>query len=306
MSRPRWRRRSARAISDGRRPTDARGTRGDRSADRHTEGPAALPDLRLGRRRQVDPDRAAALRFQADHGRPAGRSDPRQRPLWHHRRGSRPGAAGRRPGGGAPAGHHHRRRLPLLHHRSAQLHRRRHPRPRAVHPQHGHRRLQCRPGRHPDRCAQGRPDPDAAPLDHLLAARRAPRGAGGEQDRPGGLRPGRLRPHRRRLPRLCRRSELPRDHADPDVGPPRRQCHPALGQDALVQGPDPDRASGDRRCGERHGRKAVPLPRAMGQPAQSRLPRLFRRRCLGNRAPGRSGHRGGVRPPDQGGAHRHL
>ena len=37
-----------------------------------SQGPAALPHLRLGRRRQVDPDRPAAARHQADLRRPAG------------------------------------------------------------------------------------------------------------------------------------------------------------------------------------------------------------------------------------------
>ena len=71
-------------------------------------------------------------------------------------------AAGRRPGGRARAGHHHRRRLPLLLHRPAQVHRRRHARPRAVHAQHGDRRLDRRPRGDPDRRAQGRADADAA------------------------------------------------------------------------------------------------------------------------------------------------
>jgi bifunctional enzyme CysN/CysC len=41
-------------------------------------------------------------------------------------------------------------------HAPPEVHRRRHPRPRAVHPQHGHRRLHRQPGHHPDRCPQGR------------------------------------------------------------------------------------------------------------------------------------------------------
>ena len=59
----------------------------------------------------------------------------------HHRRRSRFRAAGRRPAGGTRAGHHDRRRLPLLRHPAAQLHRRRHAGPRAIHPQHGDRRV---------------------------------------------------------------------------------------------------------------------------------------------------------------------
>ena len=89
----------------------------------------------------------AGVRQQADgHPRPEHRLRP----------------AGRRPGGGTRAGHHHRCRLSLLLHRQAQVHRRRHPRPRAVHPQYGHRRLHRRSGGDPDRRAQGRADPDPA------------------------------------------------------------------------------------------------------------------------------------------------
>ena len=44
----------------------------------------------------------------------------------------------------------------------AQVHRRRHPGPRAVHPQHGHRRLHRRPGGDPGRRPQGRAHPDPA------------------------------------------------------------------------------------------------------------------------------------------------
>ena len=91
----------------------------------------------------------------------------------HRGRGPRPGAAGGRAGGRAAAGHHHRCGLPLLHHQANRsLHRRRHARPRAVHPQHGHRRLQRRPGGDPDRRAQGRADPDPPPQLHLLPAGR--------------------------------------------------------------------------------------------------------------------------------------
>jgi bifunctional enzyme CysN/CysC len=46
--------------------------------------------------------------------------------------------------GRARAGHHHRCRLPFLRYRQAQVHRRRLPGPRAVHPQHGHRRVHRR------------------------------------------------------------------------------------------------------------------------------------------------------------------
>ncbi len=67
------------------------------------------------------------------------------------------------------------------------------PRPRAVHPQHGDRRVQLGPRRHPGRCPPRSAHADQAPLLHRLAARHPPRGAGGEQDRPRRLRPGRVR-----------------------------------------------------------------------------------------------------------------
>ena len=126
--------------------------------------------------------------------------------IRHHRRGYRLRAAGGRAGGRARAGHHHRRRLSLLRHRQAQIHRRRHARPRAIHPQHGDRRLQLRSRRHPDRRAQGRADPDPPPRLYRLAAGHPPCRAGGEQDRPGGLFAGGVRRHRRGLPRLRRHS----------------------------------------------------------------------------------------------------
>ena len=72
------------------------------------------------------------------------------------RRVHQPGAAHRRPAGRARAGHHHRRRLPLLRHAQAQVHHRRHPGPHPVHAQHGHRRLDRRPGAGPGRRPQRR------------------------------------------------------------------------------------------------------------------------------------------------------
>ena len=63
------------------------------------------------------------------------------------RRVRQPGAAHRRPARRARAGHHHRRRVPLLRHAAAQVRHRRHPGPHPVHPQHGDRRLDRRPGR---------------------------------------------------------------------------------------------------------------------------------------------------------------
>ena len=61
------------------------------------------------------------------------------------RRLPEPGAAHGRPARRARAGDHDRRRLPLFRHPAPQVHHRRHARPRAVHAQHGHRRLDRRP-----------------------------------------------------------------------------------------------------------------------------------------------------------------
>ena len=120
-----------------------------------TSRAAAVRDRRLGRRRQVDPDRAAAARLQVDLRGPAR---ARRRDLRAPRRRlPEPGAADRRPARRARAGHHDRRRLPLLRRRPRrQVHHRRHPGPRAVHAQHGHRRLDRRPLDRPGRRAQGR------------------------------------------------------------------------------------------------------------------------------------------------------
>ncbi len=99
----------------------------------------------------------------------------------------RPVAAHRRPARRARAGHHDRRRLPLLRDRAAPLHHRRHPGPRAVHAQHGHRRVDRRPRDRARRRAQGRPRAVQAPRVHQLAARHPARGRVRQQDGPGRL-----------------------------------------------------------------------------------------------------------------------
>ena len=130
---------------------------------------------------------------------PAGRAGIRQPALRHaERRRDRFRPAGRRPRRRARAGHHHRRRLPLLRHRHGASSSSPTARPRAVHPQHGDRRLDRRPRRGAGRRAQGPAHADApAQLLHRLAARHPPRRAGGEQDGPGRLREARLRRDRR-------------------------------------------------------------------------------------------------------------
>ena len=154
--------------------------------------PAALHHLRQRRRRQVDADRAPALRVGADPRGPDGGARGRLAALRHDRRRARLRAAARRALGRARAGHHDRRLAPLLLDRAAPLHRRRHAGPRAVHAQHGHRRLDRRLRGDPARRAQGRADPDAAALVARLAARHPPRRARGQQDGPRRLLRGAL------------------------------------------------------------------------------------------------------------------
>ena len=118
------------------------------------DGDAAVRDRGIGRRRQEHAHRAPAARHQADLRGPArgGRAhQPRPRLRLHQ-----PRAAHRRPARRARAGHHHRRRVPLLRHAAAQVHHRRHPGPRAVHAQHGHRRVDRRPRARAHRRPQGR------------------------------------------------------------------------------------------------------------------------------------------------------
>ena len=179
--------------------------------------------LRLGRRRQVDADRPAALREEADFRRSALRARARLEEARHDRGRHRFRAAGRRSGGRARTGHHHRRRLSLFRDAGALVHRRRHARPRAIYPQHGDRRLQRRSRDRAGRRAQGPADPDASPFDHRLAARHPACRAGGQQDRSRRLRRKDLPRHRHRLSQVRRAARLPLAHRHPDLGALRRQ-----------------------------------------------------------------------------------
>ena len=153
-------------------------------------------------------------------------------------------AAGR-PAGGAGAGDHHRRGLPLLLHRQAQVHRRRHPRPRAVHPQHGHRRLHRPGGGHPGGCPQGAADPDQAPQLSGLPGRHPQCRAGDQQDGPGRFR----RTQRFEAIRAGLRSSSPHRSALPRSPPSRSR--PSNGDNMIepsantpwYAGPDPDGAT---------------------------------------------------------------
>ena len=194
----------------------------------------------------------------------------------HGRRGHRFRAAGRRAGGRARAGHHHRRRLPLLRHRAALVHRRRHARPRAIYPQHGDRRLQRRPRHHPGRRPQGRADADAPAQLHRLAARHPPCRAGGQQDRPRRLTTRRFStPSSPTIAASRRSSAFASLVADPDLGALRRQficgssaTRPGTHGPALLDYLETVEVAEDAR------REAVPHAGAMGEPAQSRFPRL--------------------------------
>jgi hypothetical protein len=124
-----------------------------------------LPDRRQ-RRRQEHPDRPPAVRQPGHPGRPARRAGARA-----PAQPGRPVAAHRRPGSRTRAGHHHRRGLPLLRHQDAQVHHRRRPRPRAVHPQHGDGRRRQRRRRGAGRHHQARPDA-ARPVPLLPQTRR--------------------------------------------------------------------------------------------------------------------------------------
>ncbi len=86
-----------------------------------------------------------------------------------------------------------------------EVHRGRHPGPRAVHPEHGDRGLDRRCRRHPHRRPEGRAHPDPpAQLPGIAPRHRAHR-RGREQARSGRLLGGGVRGHRGRLPCLRRR-----------------------------------------------------------------------------------------------------
>ena len=157
---------------DHRRDGGRRGVRAAGTADRHR--PARLdgeeeagglllsaPLLRLITCGSVDDGKSTLIgrllyESRGDLRGSAARARSRLAPSRHAGHAPRFRAAARWPAGRARAGHHHRRRLSILRHAGAAVHRRRHPRARAVHAQHGHRRLDRRSRHHPGRRAQGR------------------------------------------------------------------------------------------------------------------------------------------------------
>ena len=151
------------------------------------------------------------------------------------------------------------------------------PGPRAVHPQHGDRRLQRRSRDPAGRRPQGPAAPDAAARLYRVAARHPERRAGGQQDRSRRLRPACLQQHRARLRSL-------RGPAQLQVRDRRSRCRPAMAttcRSARSACPGttgrrwwasskPSMSTSDRAD------QAVPPAGPMGQPAEPRLPRLLR------------------------------
>ena len=219
---------------------------------REQEHKALLRFLTCGsrRRRQVDPDRPPALRHQADLRGPAGGARARHRASTARpattstsrcsSTASRPSASRASPSTSPTASSRPPKRT---------LHRRRHARPRAVHPQHGDRRLDGRPRRPAGRCAQGRADADPAPRLHRLAARHPARRAGGQQDRPRRTSTKSVfDAHRRRLSGASRRSSASRRSVPIPISARfGDNVTDASRPHALVRRPDAARPPRDRR-----------------------------------------------------------
>ena len=275
--RPAWRRRSRRAISDG-----PRSIRRELIAQRHRrlsraapqQGAAALHHLRQRRRRQVDADRAAALRQQADLRRPAGeRSRPTARRVGTQGAGDRfracwsTGSRAEREQGitidvayrffatdkrkfivADTPGHEQYTRNMVTGASTADL---------AVLLVDARKGVLTQTRRH-------------SYLAHLVGIRQLR--AGGEQDGPGRLRPGRVRRDRRRLSRVRRSDRDRRDWtAIPVSGLNGDNIAGAQRDDALVRRAEPDRAS-------RHACRSTPTPTP---PSRSGC------RCNGSTAPTR-------------------
>ena len=270
-------------------------------------GAAAVRHRRQRRRRQVDADRPAAARLQVDLRGPARAHRGRQQAPRQRLRRPRP--PHRRPAGRARAGHHDRRRLPLLLDAGARLRHRRLPRPRPVHPQRHHRRLDGRPGdrarRRPPRHRRADPPPQPA----RVAARRAPPRDLRQQDGPRRLRPGPLRGHPPGVHRVRRPARPARRHVHPDLGARRRQRRRPLGVDVVVRGADAAPPPGDGVHGERRQPDRRPLPGPVRHPPAAgrvpRLPRLRRHRRRRHAAPRRRGDGAAVRADVAHRAHRH-
>ena len=150
-------------------------------------------------------------------------------------------AAHRRPARRTGAGHHHRRGVSLLRHRAAQVYHRRYAGARAVHAQHGHRRIHGRSGGDPDRRAQRRFAAIAQAWFHRVAARHPEFRDRGQQNGCRGLRRSRVPRHRNGIPRVCSAAwvvtKCPACLLPAHQRTGRRQRGPAEPQHAVVSRP---------------------------------------------------------------------
>ena len=121
------------------------------------------------------------------------------------------------------------RRPPARHHRQSGS--------RAVHAQHGDRRLARRRGDPAGRCARRHQGADATARGDPRPDGRRPRRPCRQQDGPGGLVAAALSRDRGRVHGAGRSLPLPRCGGDPGLGGAGRQRRAPLGRDALVSGP---------------------------------------------------------------------
>ena len=234
-----------------------------------------------------------------------GGAGARQQALRHGAGRHRLRAAGRWTVRRTRPGHHHRRRLSVLRDAAPALHPGRRARARAVHPQHGDRRIGVGRGGAAGGCAQGPAGADAAACGDRLAARHPPVGAGGEQDGPGRLRAVGVRQDRHRLLRAAGQARTAGGDRDPGLRARRRQRDRAEHAHALVFGDNPvDRAG---RCGTdvARGGAGVPHAGAACRAAGPHVPRLCRHGGDRDHPPGCRRGECDVRRRGQGGAHRH-
>ena len=153
------------------------------------------------------------------------------------------------------------------------------PGPRAVHPQHGHRRVDRRPRRDPDRRPQGRAHPDPPPQLPRLAARHPPRRRSPSTSSTSSTTrrrsSTRSRPTTGPSPPRSASTDIV---VHPDVGAAGRQHHRARATTRPgTTGPTLIELPRDGRDRRRRAAGAVPHAGAVGQPPGPRLPRLLRR-----------------------------
>ena len=171
------------------------------------------------------------------------------------------------------------------------------PGPRAVHPQHGHRRLDRRRRGDPDRRAQGRADADAAPqlLVSLIGIRKVVL-AINKMDLVDYAEAGVPR-HRGDYREFAKEIGLEDITAMPLSALRGDNMLVPSAQHALVRRADADglpRVGRARRDAPAEGR--VPHAGAVGQPPQPRLPRLLRHDRQRHRQAGRRGPGPALRP----------